>query len=83
MELKYKKFSLFCLSTIFSTASALAATINISTNVTPNTSNPAYITYDPLPFSTIYSGVQWLSYFIITDESTGEKSYLRMEFLTN
>jgi len=52
-------------------------------NVTPNTSNPAYITYDPLPFSKIYSGVQWLSYFIITDESTGEKSYLRMEFLTN
>ena len=32
---------------------------------------------------TIYSGVQWLSYFIVTDESTGEQSHLIMEFLTN
>jgi len=38
MELKYKKFSLFCLSTIFSTASALAATENISTITIPDES---------------------------------------------
>jgi len=38
MELKYKKFSLFCLSTIFLTASALATTESISTITIPDES---------------------------------------------
>jgi len=52
-------------------------------DIGPNSSDPAYITYDEIAFGTIYSGVQWLSYFIVTDESTGEQSHLIMEFLTN
>jgi len=50
-------------------------------DIAPNTSDPTYVTYDPIPFGAIYPNVQWLSLFIITDESTGEQSSLIMEFL--